>query len=63
MTPLPLGTLLVAHRLTERELASARPDAPVVPFHEPARPRGHLFRTRSATAAVLHRAAHRIAPA
>jgi hypothetical protein len=58
------GSVLVGHQAALRELHSARPDAPVVP-HDPraaaARPR--LRRTRSVTAAALHRAAHRVAPA
>lgn len=63
MSTLPLSTIIVARQIAERELASARPHAPVVPHREPARSRPRMRRTRTATAAALHRAAHRIAPA
>jgi len=64
MTTLPLSTIIVARQIAERELASARPDAPVVPHRSRAVRRGPtLRRTRTATATVLHRAAHRISPA
>ena len=62
MTTLPLGTVLVAQQLVQRELGSALPHAPVVAHHErPARPA--LRRTRTVTATALHRAAARISPA
>jgi hypothetical protein len=64
MTTLPLGTLLVARQIADRELGSALPHAPVVPDRPRAARRGPtLRRTRTVTATVLHRAAHRIAPA
>lgn len=55
------GSVLVGQQAALRELHSARPDAPVVAHRSAARPR--LRRTRSVTAAALHRAAHRVAPA
>ena len=55
------GSVLVGQQAALRELHSARPDAPVVP--DTTRTRPHLRRTRSVTAAALHRAAHRVAPA
>ena len=55
------GSVLVGQQAALRELHSARPDAPVVPDTPGTRPR--LRRTRSVTAAALHRAAHRVAPA
>lgn len=61
MNSLPLSTIIVASQLAHRELASALPDAPVVAHQERRTPR--LPRTRRATAAVLVRAAHRLAPA
>lgn len=62
MIPISLGSLVVGTTAAHRHVRSARPDAPVVPEipRTSARP---LARTRSATAAVLVRAAHRIAPA
>ena len=63
MSTLPLSSVIVARQIAERELRSARPDAPVVPYRAPARSRPRMRRTRTATAYVLHRAAHRIAPA
>jgi len=56
-----VGSVLVGQQAALRELHSARPDAPVVP--DTATPRRHLRRTRTVTAAALHRAAHRVAPA
>lgn len=61
MNSLPLSTILVASQLAHRELTSALPDAPVVAHPQPRVTR--LPRTRRATAAVLVRAAHRLAPA
>ena len=55
-----VGSVLVGQQAALRELHSARPDAPVVP--DTATPRRHLRRTRTVTAAALHRAAHRVAP-
>ena len=55
------GSVLVGQQAALRELYSARPDAPVVAHRATSRP--HLRRTRSVTAAALHRAAHRVAPA
>jgi hypothetical protein len=64
MTTLPLSTIIVARQIAERELGSALPHAPVVPDRPRADRRGPaLRRTRTATATVLHRAAHRISPA
>jgi hypothetical protein len=56
-----LETVIIGQRLAERELYSAMPDAPVLPHRAPERPR--LRRSRVAVAAVLHRAAARVAPA
>jgi hypothetical protein len=64
MTTLPLSSIIVARQIAEREFGSARLDAPVVPDRPRADRRGPtLRRTRTATATVLHRAAHRISPA
>lgn len=62
MIPLSLGSVVVGATTAHRHLYSARPDAPVVPEipRTSARP---LARTRTATAGVLVRAAHRISPA
>lgn len=60
MTSMELGSVLVARQTMERELHSARPDAPQQPHRVPS-PR--LYRTRFATATVLRRAASRVAPA
>jgi hypothetical protein len=61
MSVMELGTVFLAQTVLEREVNSARPHAPVVPHRErPVRP---IRRARFATAAVLHRAAHRLAPA
>jgi hypothetical protein len=61
MNTTALGSVLVGRQAALQELHSARPDAPVVPHTATSRPR--LRRTRSVTAAALHRAAHRVAPA
>jgi hypothetical protein len=61
MNTTALGSVLVGRQAALHELHSARPDAPVVPHTATTRPR--LRRTRSVTAAALHRAAHRVAPA
>ena len=61
MTTTDLGAVLVGQQTLLRELHSARPDAPVVPHLAPRE--APLRRTRSVTAAALHRAAHRVAPA
>ena len=61
MTTLPIGALIVAQQTTYSELHSARPHAPVVTG--PPRPAPRLWRTRSVTASVLHRAATRVSPA
>lgn len=61
MTSLPLSTIIIGNQLAHREATSALPDAPVVPHREPRASR--LPRTRRVTAAVLVRAAHRLAPA
>ena len=60
MNTTALGSVLVGRQAALRELHSARPDAPVVPHTATTRPR--LRRTRTVTAAALHRAAHRVAP-
>jgi hypothetical protein len=56
-----LETVIIGQRVAARELHSAMPDAPVVAHRAPERPR--LRRSRVAVAAVLHRAAARVAPA
>ena len=61
MTTTDLGAVLVGQQSLLRELHSARPDAPVIASAEPSPAR--LRRTRTVTAAALHRAAHRVAPA
>lgn len=61
MTGMELGTVLVARQTMEREMRSARPDAPQQPHRVPSGPR--LYRARFATATVLRRAASRVAPA
>ncbi len=55
--------MVMANLVTTRELHSARPDAPVVPYvATPARgPRAR--RSRTAVAGLLHRAARAIEPA
>ena len=62
MIPFSLGSVVAGHSASARHQMSARPGAPVVREipRTSARP---LFRTRSATAGVLMRAAHRISPA
>ncbi len=56
---LVLSQRLMAERRMSLEAFSALPDAPVVPYVEPA-PR--VRRTRAATAAVLHRLGDVVAP-
>ena len=53
------GSILVVQQIAERELRSARPDAPVVPHIEPT-PR--TVRTRLAVAGLLERAAAAVSP-
>ena len=57
---IPIGVVVVAHQLAEREVHSARPHAPQIA--EATTPVG-LQRTRVATAAALRRAASLVAPA
>jgi hypothetical protein len=52
-------TQILSCRRTDLEAFSALPDAPVVPHVEPA---ARARRTRSATAAVLHRLGDVVAP-
>jgi hypothetical protein len=59
MDSLPIAMIRSA-RLMDLEAYSARPDAPVVLDPEPAH---RVRRTRSATAAAMHRLADRMAPA
>ena len=59
MDSLPIA-LIMSDRLMARDAYSARPDAPVVPHVERARP---VRRTRSAAAAALYRLADLLAPA
>ncbi|MGH8893939.1 MAG: hypothetical protein ACRDWY_11635 [Actinomycetes bacterium] len=61
MNGIELASLHLARKEMERELRSAWPDAPVVAEAPNASP--GLHRARHATAAMLHRAAHRLAPA
>ena len=61
MTGMELGSVLVAHQTTLREVRSAFPTSPQQPHRATSRPR--LYRTRFATATVLRRAASRVAPA
>lgn len=57
---IPIGAVVVAQQLAERELHSAHPHAPQVAVTT--RPVG-LHRTRVATASALRRAASLVAPA
>jgi len=59
MDSLPIA-LIRSARLMDLEAYSARPDAPVVPDHEPAHP---VRRTRTAAAATLYRLGDLLAPA
>ncbi|HMG31897.1 MAG TPA: hypothetical protein VK585_17445 [Jiangellaceae bacterium] len=58
-----LIAMLIAQGAVSREVTSAFPDAPVVPYVAPARRRTRTFRTRSALAGALQRAADAVAPA
>jgi hypothetical protein len=58
-----LADVIVVQQLADRELRSAMPGAPVVPHRPAVSARPRLRRTRTVTAAALHRAATRIAPA
>ena len=55
----PVG-FIMAVQLTEREVNSARPDAPVVPDRRPARQ--PVQQLRLATARALRRTADRVEP-
>jgi hypothetical protein len=57
------GPVLVAQQTLQRELSSARPDAPQRAHTARPAAQPRLRRTRSAAATALHRAAHRVAPA
>jgi hypothetical protein len=57
------GTVLIVHELVQRELHSARPDAPVVADRTATPESPRLRRTRTVTASALRRAAARVAPA
>ena len=59
---IPIGTVVVARQVTERELHSADANTPQVTASARASRPG-LRRTRVATAALLRRAASRVAPA
>jgi hypothetical protein len=58
-----LIAMLISQDAVSHDVNSARPDAPVVPYVEPARRRIRTFRTRAALAGVLQRAAEVVAPA
>lgn len=58
-----LIAMLIAQDAVSRDVNSARLDAPVVPYVEPARRRIRTFRTRAALAGALQRAADVVAPA
>jgi hypothetical protein len=58
-----LIAMLIAQDVVSRDVNSARPDAPVVPYVAPARRRGRTVRSRAALAGVLQRAADAVAPA
>lgn len=62
MDNLPIA-MIIAQDAVSREVTSALPDAPVVPYVAPARRRPRTFRTRSALAGALQRAADAVAPA
>ena len=57
-----LIAMLTSQDAVSRDVNSARPDAPVVPFIAPAR-RGRTVRSRAALAGVLQHAADAVAPA
>jgi hypothetical protein len=58
-----LIAMLISQDAVSRDVNSARPDAPVVPYVAPAHRRARTFRTRAALAGVLQRAAEVVAPA
>jgi hypothetical protein len=58
-----LIAMLIAQDAVSRDVNSARLDAPVVPYVEPARRHIRTFRTRAALAGALQRAADVVAPA
>ena len=58
-----LIAMLIAQDVVSRDVNSARPDAPVVPYVAPARRRSRTFRTRAALAGLFQRAADVVAPA
>lgn len=58
-----LIAMLISQDAVSRDVNSARPDAPAVPYVAPARRRTRTFRIRAALAGVLQRAAEVVAPA
>jgi hypothetical protein len=62
MQPVPLA-LVMSQQAVARELYSARPHAPVVPYREPTRKVLRTHQARTAVARVLHRVAHAVEPA
>ena len=61
MDNLPIA-MLIAQGAVSREVTSAFPDAPVVPYVAPARRRPRTFRARAALAGAFQRAADAVAP-
>jgi hypothetical protein len=55
--------MIIAQDAVSREVNSARPDAPVVPYVAPVHRRPRTFRVRTALAGALQRAADALAPA
>ncbi|GAB3812590.1 hypothetical protein [Micromonospora zhanjiangensis] len=63
MNQMPLASWL-SHEVTNREVLSARPDAPVVPDRKkPARTGARTRQARTAVAGALHRVARAVEPA
>jgi hypothetical protein len=58
---LPVATL-IAQQLTEEQVASAQPDAPVMPTGSVRTPRPRFDAVRRATASGLRRLADRLEP-
>jgi len=59
---LPIA-MIIAQDAVSRQVTSALPDAPVVPYVAPARRRPRTFRARAALAGAFQRAADAVAPA
>jgi hypothetical protein len=55
--------LVMSQRAVSRELSSARPDAPVVPYREATRTASRTWHARTVVAEALHRVARAVEPA